>query len=100
MGVPGKCQYRVLLNFISRSSGSDQEAFIIHHQLKILLAYKLIRELPIEKRSLMAKKILVVDDKAELRTLLKQYLTQEDSTSSPQTMDRKPCSSHGVKNPT
>jgi two-component system alkaline phosphatase synthesis response regulator PhoP len=29
------------------------------------------------ERPFMAKKILIVDDKAELRTLLKQYLTQE-----------------------
>ena len=32
---------------------------------------------PFQARISMAKKILVVDDKAELRTLLKQYLTQE-----------------------
>jgi DNA-binding response OmpR family regulator len=30
-----------------------------------------------QDRAFMTKKILVVDDKAELRTLLKQYLTQE-----------------------
>lgn len=33
--------------------------------------------IPSEAKLRMAKKILIVDDKAELRTLLKQYLTQE-----------------------